>query len=223
MKADKRKLICIILAVLGISAGVVLLIVLFPNLNTSPPEKTQTPGEPLIVCLDAGHGGDDPGTEGGGRQEKNDNLRTALLVREKLQLQGITCYITRTEDINMDLASRIAYANGQNATVFASIHRNSGGGEGVEIWIKSNPAQTERVLANTVLDGIIEASGMNNRGVKRGTAGNPEADYAMNKAEAMTCLIELGFADNDTDNTLFDTNFEAIAEAIANGIIKTMQ
>ena len=36
-------------------------------------------------------------------------------------------------------------------------------------------------------------------------------------------LVEVGFINSDTDNQLFDENFEAIAQAIADGILDTLK
>ena len=74
-------------------------------------------------------------------------------------------------------------------------------------------------MADNLLTNILEASGMDDRGVRRGTPNDPGLNFTMNRSSAVTCLIEIGFIDNDTDNALFDANFEAIAEAIADGIM----
>ena len=51
------------------------------------------------IAIDAGHGGADPGAVYQGRQEKDDNLKLALAVGERLQNNGLDVYYTRTEDI----------------------------------------------------------------------------------------------------------------------------
>ena len=52
----------------------------------------------ISVCLDAGHGGEDCGATYGDRLEKDDNLRLTLLVRDKLEANGIKVYLTREDD-----------------------------------------------------------------------------------------------------------------------------
>ena len=54
--------------------------------------------EPTII-IDAGHGGYDNGATYNGRKEKDDNLRLALAVGEKLQQDGFPVFFTRTTDI----------------------------------------------------------------------------------------------------------------------------
>lgn len=96
--------------------------------------------EQIIVCLDAGHGGTDAGAVNGDRLEKNDNLRMALAVRDKLENAGserLTVLLTRTDDTFLELQQRVDLANENGATLFVSLHRNSGGGKGVEVWTSS--------------------------------------------------------------------------------------
>ena len=50
-------------------------------------EAFQVP-EQIVVCLDAGHGDTDAGAVNGDRLEKDDNLRIALAVRDKLEAAG---------------------------------------------------------------------------------------------------------------------------------------
>ena len=48
------------------------------------------------VILDAGHGGAEPGAMYQGRREKDDTLRLALAVGEKLENRGVDVMYTRT-------------------------------------------------------------------------------------------------------------------------------
>ena len=51
------------------------------------------------VILDAGHGGAEPGAMYQGRREKDDTLRLALAVGEKLENRGVDVMYTRTTDV----------------------------------------------------------------------------------------------------------------------------
>ena len=42
----------------------------------------------IVICLDAGHGGDDPGAVNGDRQEKDDNLKMVLAIRDALEAES---------------------------------------------------------------------------------------------------------------------------------------
>ena len=43
----------------------------------------------MLIALDAGHGGSDPGAVYNGRNEKDDNLRLALAVGDILKNKGV--------------------------------------------------------------------------------------------------------------------------------------
>lgn len=183
--------------------------------------------EQIIVCLDAGHGGTDAGAVNGDRLEKNDNLRMALAVRDKLENAGserLTVLMTRTDDTFLELQQRVDLANENGATLFVSLHRNSGGGKGVEVWTSSLKEKAECRLAQYIMDGLEQAGVQKVRGVKHGTAGNPAVSYTVvGRTEMPACLVELGFIDNDEDNALLDSHWDAYAQAIADGILKMVE
>jgi N-acetylmuramoyl-L-alanine amidase len=80
----------------------------------------------LLVVIDPGHGGEDPGAIGAsGTHEK----RIVLGIAEKLQRQlrrhkNITVVMTREGDYALSLRERVRVANKRRADVFVSIHAN---------------------------------------------------------------------------------------------------
>ncbi|MBL8000470.1 MAG: N-acetylmuramoyl-L-alanine amidase [Flavobacteriales bacterium] len=83
-----------------------------------------------VVCLDAGHGGKDPGNLGTGRYkttEKHIALNvTRLLGRYMTEgLPGTKVIYTREDDRFIELKERCAIANRAKADVFISIHLNA--------------------------------------------------------------------------------------------------
>ena len=183
--------------------------------------------EQIIVWLDAGHGGTDAGAVNGDRLEKDDNLRIALAVRDKLENAGserLTVLLTRADDAALELQQRVDLANENGATLFVSLHRNSGGGKGVEVWTSSLKEKAECRLAQYIMDALEQAGVQKVRGVKHGTAGNPAVSYTVvGRTEMPACLVELGFIDNDEDNALLDSHWDAYAQAIADGILKMVE
>lgn len=95
------------------------------------------------VCIDAGHGGHDPGAVGPtGFQEKDAALNVALVMGSLLQDKCHVIY-TRQTDVFLSLTERAQIANRQGADVFVSIHCNAGPkgqGTGFEVW--TYPGQT---------------------------------------------------------------------------------
>ncbi len=177
----------------------------------------------VCVVIDPGHGGNDPGAVNGTRQEKDDNLRIALKVKECLEEKGIDVVLTRTVDIFLSLEDRCKFANSRSADLFVSLHRNSAESSvgGVEIWVGSDNTYRARSLAKNMLKGLKEAGISDDRGVKVGYIGDRNKDYYVNKNTDMTsCLVELGFITSDEDNELYDKNLDAYAQAIADAIEK---
>ena len=86
------------------------------------------PGKKVhIICLDAGHGGRDPGNQIGGRQEKDLTLRLASEVRDQLQKAGFKVVFSRPSDKFIELADRPALARKWGADLFVSLHFNATG------------------------------------------------------------------------------------------------
>ncbi|MEA4919478.1 MAG: N-acetylmuramoyl-L-alanine amidase [Clostridiaceae bacterium] len=182
----------------------------------------------LKVCLDPGHGLDDPGAKSsdGLRLEKDDCLKLALAVKDKLSESWpeIEVVMTRDSDTYPTLEERCSIANDSDSDIFVSIHRNSAdGASGTEVWIKSSKPEIDKDLAKKILAGLDSVGISSNRGVRNGTANNPESDYYVNKNTDMpSCLIELGFITSEKDNELFDKNFDDYAKAIAKAIAKEL-
>ncbi len=82
--------------------------------------------ERYVIVIDPGHGGSDPGAIGPtGLREKDVVLDIALRLRNMLQNNGFTVYLTRDRDIGVALESRPLMARQKEATAFISIHTNA--------------------------------------------------------------------------------------------------
>lgn len=85
------------------------------------------------VVIDAGHGGDDPGSSGNGIIEKELTLKISQYMYDRLKELGIPVTMTRTTDETLnptDRVNRILVAYGNNSNVIVvSNHINAGGGE----------------------------------------------------------------------------------------------
>ncbi|MCD7857191.1 MAG: N-acetylmuramoyl-L-alanine amidase [Clostridiales bacterium] len=181
----------------------------------------------LTVCVDAGHGGNDPGcVTDDGREESGDVLNLAMLVKEKLEYYGVTVIMTRETDEYVSLADRCRTANNAGADLFVSLHRNILTTEptacGVEAWIEANYSQEEYDLASNIMEELQLAGIQKMRGVSSGTETSSSKSYYVNSATSMPAtLLEMGFMSNEEDNDLYDANLEAYAQAIADGLIAT--
>jgi len=81
----------------------------------------------IIVALDPGHGGEDPGAIGpGGTREKDVVLQIALQLRDKLHtLPNLRVMMTRDADYFVPLHERVRKARRVQADLFVSIHADA--------------------------------------------------------------------------------------------------
>lgn len=85
------------------------------------------------VVLDAGHGGDDPGTIANGITEKDYTLKITNYIHNRLDELGIPNKLSRDSDVTLDANTRpqkiqSLYGNG-NDVIVVSNHINAGGGD----------------------------------------------------------------------------------------------
>lgn len=82
---------------------------------------------PLVIMLDPGHGGEDPGAIGKHRtREKDIVLQIARRLRGLIEREpNMKAYMTRNEDVFIPLRVRVAKARKQRADLFVSIHADA--------------------------------------------------------------------------------------------------
>lgn len=82
---------------------------------------------PIVVVIDPGHGGRDPGTTGpDGLHEKTVTLAIAkILYRELKEVPNIQPVLTRDRNTYVSLPERVAIAQEHRANLFVSIHENA--------------------------------------------------------------------------------------------------
>jgi N-acetylmuramoyl-L-alanine amidase len=88
------------------------------------------PGEgdrDVVIAVDAGHGGEDPGAIGhGGTREKDVTLAIARALARRLNAEpGMRAVLTRDHDEFLELHDRIRRAHAARADMFVSVHADS--------------------------------------------------------------------------------------------------
>ena len=111
-----------------------------PSAAAAPPPPSAAPRGPavgrqtdrlIIVALDPGHGGEDPGAIGpGGTREKDVVLKVAHLLRERINASSVggnpmRAYLTRDGDYFVPLGTRVEKARRVQADLFVSIHADA--------------------------------------------------------------------------------------------------
>ncbi|MES2434673.1 MAG: N-acetylmuramoyl-L-alanine amidase [Pseudomonadota bacterium] len=115
-----------------------------------PAPPTKKDGK-LVVVLDPGHGGIDPGAESDGQNEKTLVLKFARELKEALLRDGgFDVVMTRDQDVFVPLETRISIAHQAGADVFLSLHADAiaeGDAVGATIYSLSADASDEASAA----------------------------------------------------------------------------
>src|SRR5262249_58575943 len=101
-----------------------------PRAERPPVRAAHAPqegGRDVVIAVDAGHGGQDPGAIGhGGTREKDVTLAIARAVAERINSEpGMRAVLTRNRDEFLELRERIRRARAAKADMFVSIHADS--------------------------------------------------------------------------------------------------
>jgi len=133
-----------------------------PAAAAAPPVKTMRElmdsrnNRPLIIAIDPGHGGQDPGAIGkNGTREKDVVLQISKeLARQINAAPGLKAYLTRDTDVFIPLNKRAKLARAAKADMFISIHADAAenrGADGSSVYVlslKGASSQRARWLAN---------------------------------------------------------------------------
>jgi N-acetylmuramoyl-L-alanine amidase len=127
-----------------------------PGVAPPPPLARRSGMRPLVVAIDPGHGGQDPGAIGkNGRREKDVTLAVGReLARQINATPGLTAYMTRDKDVFIPLNRRAQLARAAKADIFVSIHadaaenRSASGASVYVLSLKGASSQRARWLAD---------------------------------------------------------------------------
>ncbi|HEY9846901.1 MAG TPA: N-acetylmuramoyl-L-alanine amidase [Candidatus Caenarcaniphilales bacterium] len=192
-----------------------------------PPLKPPTVATPIrrvMIVVDPGHGGPDVGAVGrGGLLEKHVVFAIASEVYRLLNQRGVKAVLTRTQDRDLDLAPRVAYAEGLRADAFVSIHANSinlsrPAINGLETYHAPGSSSGAR-LARTIHNSILGSISVRDRGVRQARF------YVLRKTSMPAVLVEVGFVTGREDAAkLADPNYRSkMAAAITQGVLQYFQ
>lgn len=162
-----------------------------------------------------------PGSGAVGRiSESAETRRVGNKLMLLLSKAGHTIYDCTNDyasSTNDNLAQIVNLANKQPLDLFVSIHFNSGGGRGTEVYTYGGQNHSEAVNICNALASL----GFTNRGIKDGSNL-----YVIRKANAKTMLIEVCFIDTADADLYKSLGADAVAEAIYKAItgeeVKTM-
>ena len=217
---------------------ITLLAALFlPALLTVGESAQANANSPLVIVLDAGHGGRDGGASAlDGTPEKALNLDVTNRLAALFSAAGYTVLLTRDGDYSLgesapvgkrkqaDLTGRLALMRAQENALFVSIHMNTYPSEackGTQVWY--TPAFPEaKVLADAVQTEVKNVLQQENG---RKTKAATSAIYLLHHATCPAILIECGFLTNKEESALLCTTEyrAALALVIFEAISKNLQ
>ncbi|MBE5948939.1 MAG: N-acetylmuramoyl-L-alanine amidase [Lachnospiraceae bacterium] len=191
-----------------------------------------TGNDKIVVVVDAGHGGVDPGKVGVNNVlEKDINLRVAVLVKEKLEAEGITVIMTRDSDKGLynegdsnkkisDMKKRCEIISESECLLTVSIHQNSYHEESVsgpQVFYYSGSKKGEE-LAGMVQKSLVDVL----TPPKIRSAKANDSYYLLKNVTCPVVIVECGFLSNWNEATLLcDAVYqEKVAEAVCRGILE---
>ena len=185
----------------------------------------------VVVVIDPGHGGHDPGHLSGNnalKMEKELNLEIAKYLGGYIEkyLQNVRVIYTRTTDVYPTLDARVDTANTNNADYFLSIHCNGNDSPdvyGTETHVHSLTLSSSLRLAQAIEKQFSQRAGRKSRGVK--DEKDLQHSLQVLKYTNMTSvLVECGFLTNPTEAKYLNTSYgqEIIASAIFRAFRETI-
>lgn len=204
-------------------------------------ETLDFPGTNRVIVIDPGHGGINAGTLNvlGGPPEKVFTLDWAKRLAPLLATNGWKVFLTRTNDTDVALSNRVAFAESHHADLFISLHFNSSAPDkkqnGLEtydltpnrmpstltrgyadVWTDiypNNAFDTQNLLlALRLHSAVVRASGEEDRGVRRARFMG-----VLQGERRPAVLIEGGYLSNPIEaKRIEDPEFrQKLAEAVA--------
>lgn len=184
----------------------------FLRSNVSEPSPQPSPYIKMKLAIDIGHNcPPDTGASKFGNEDKMNRLIGEQLISKlaKAGIDVVDCRPSLATNVTSSLVKRCVAANREDANYFVSIHHNSGGGKGVEVFAISEKG---KAIAYKVLAEITKL-GFNDRGVKS------QGFYVLNNTLMPAILIEVCFVDCKSDVELWESlGHEKIAQAIFDGL-----
>ena len=170
----------------------------------APTSSISSRSRRLVVAIDPGHGGKDPGAVGKGRtREKDVVLSISKRLYNLLKADPrITPYLTRDRDIFLRLNRRTRIARGKKADLFVSVHadaarrRSARGASVYAVSTKGSSSSHARWLANREnaadLKGGIEISGRDPdvQDVLLSMSRNAVQEYSLHAGESMVSSLK---------------------------------
>lgn len=216
----KRILIALFIVMVVVIVSLLLAGVFKRPAPDTQPVTTEPEAPSVIIVLDPGHGGRDPGAVVGDILEKDVNLEIVKKVRELVEAQPrLKPVLTRTTDVTVDKLERIQLADEVGAALYLSIHVNAFDDpevNGAETWVDDTrpPGDESWKLAVSVQDALVAATGARDRGIR-------SQELYLQHTTLPAVSVEVGFLTSLEERAkLLDSAYQdRIAQGILEGIL----
>ena len=189
-------------------------------------------GEKKTVVVDPGHGGMDPGKIGiNDVEEKEINLEISLMLRDKLEKQGIQVVMTRENDQGLydedssnkkvqDLQRRVELIHEEQPVCVVSIHQNSypdASVKGAQVFYYEDSTEGKKLAKELQNALIAQVDPENHRQAKGNTTY-----YLLERTDVPLVICECGFLSNPEEAELLTDQAyqEPLTAAIVSGILE---
>jgi N-acetylmuramoyl-L-alanine amidase len=208
-------------------------------------DTVSAPGSSPVIVIDPGHGGENAGTKSvlGNHYEKEFTLDWALRLQSVLAANHCRSFLTRSNDTDLALSNRVAFAAEHKADVFVSLHFNSAAPNEVESGLETYcltpvgmpssltrgfPDEIRQSFPNNTFDkqnlllalrvhrALLQVNGHHDRGIRR--ARFPGVLRGQQRA---SILVEGGYLSNPQEaRQIGDPAYrQRLAEAVAKALL----
>lgn len=195
------------------------------KLTTNVSKEAKGTKDKVVIVIDPGHGGEDPGKVGvNDVLEKDLNLQVAQKVQKLMDEAGIEIVMTREDDNvptakKKDLEERIQLINSTNPTLALCIHQNSypdAAIKGAQVFYYT-PSEEAKEAATIVQEELRTVDPSNTRAIKAN-----DTYYMLKNTKVPTIIVECGFLTNpeEAEKLTNEEYQDQLAKAICDGIIK---
>jgi N-acetylmuramoyl-L-alanine amidase len=190
--------------------------------KTLDANNPDVPLRDLLIVIDPGHGGREPGATAGGVMEKDLNLDVSFRLSRILQDKGARTFMTRQSDVFVSLSDRAKMANDMDAQLFISVHNNAltPSANGTETLYNEKDRGLSKSLAIEIQKQLMHSLGLRDRGIVE-----RQELAVLRRTKMPAVIVEPGFISNrlEREFLLKEDTKDKVAMAIYEGILEYLK